>query len=52
MKAAAGVLTVPDGQGSGLLDNDWYLTLKQKVLFRGLIELVESDASPASCLVE
>ena len=52
MQAAAVVLTVPDGQGSGVVDNDAYLPRKKKVLFRGLIELVDSDASPASCLVE
>ena len=32
VKAAAGVLTVPDGQDSGMVDNNGFLTLKKEVL--------------------
>ena len=37
-KALAGVLTVPDGQDSGVVDNG-FLTLKKEVRFRGLTEI-------------
>ena len=52
LKAAAVLLTVPDRQDSGLVDNDRNLTLMQKVRFRGWTEIVEDDASTASSLVE
>ena len=52
VKAAAGVLTVPDSQDSGMFDNNRFLTLKKEVRFRGWTEIVEGDASTASSLVE
>ena len=52
VKAAAGVLTFPNGQDSGVVDNNRYLTLKKQVRFRGWTEIVEGDASTASGLVE
>ena len=51
-KALAGVLTVPDGQDSGVVDNNGFLTLKKEVRFRGRTEIAECDASTASGLVE
>ena len=51
-KALAGVLTVPDGQDSGVVDNSGFLTLKKGVPFRGCTELAACDASTASGLVE
>ena len=51
-KALAGVLTVPDGQDSGVVDNNGFLTLKKGVRFRGWTEIAEWDASTASGLVE
>ena len=48
VKAWAGVLTVPDGQDSGVVDNDRFLTLKKNVRFRGWTEIAECDASTAS----
>ena len=51
-KALAGVSTVPDGQDSGVVDNDGFLTLKKKVRFRGWTEIAECDASTASGVVE
>lgn len=52
VKAAAGGLTVPDSQDSGVVDNDPYLTVMKKVRFRGWYEIVEGDASTASGLAE
>ena len=51
-KALAGVLTVPDGHDSGVVDNNGFLTLKKAVRFRGWTEIAECDASTASGLVE
>ena len=51
-KAAGGVFTVPNGQDSGVVDNDRYLTLKKTVRFRGWTEIVEGDCRTASSLVE
>ena len=51
-KALAGVLTVPDGQDSGVVDNNGCLTLKKEVRFRGWTEIPECDASPGSSQVE
>ena len=51
-KALSGVLTVPDGHDSGMVDNKGFLTLKKEVLFRGWTEIAECDASTASGLVE
>ena len=51
-KALAGVLMVPDGQDSGVVDNNGFLTLKKEVRFRGWTEIAECDASTASGLVE
>ena len=48
----AGVLTVPDGQDSGVVDHSGFLTLKKGVRFRGWTEIAECDASTASGLVE
>ena len=39
VKALAGVLTVPDGQDSGVLHNNEFLTLKKEVRFRGWTEI-------------
>ena len=50
--ALAGVLTVTDGQDSGVEDNNGFLTLKKVVRFRGWTEIAECDASTASGLVE
>ena len=52
MKAAAGVLTVPDGQDSDMVDNNGFLTLKKEVPFRVCTEVAEWDASTASGLLE
>ena len=52
VKAVAGVLTVPDGQDSAVVDNNRYLTLKKDVRFRGWTKIVEGDASSASGLVQ
>ena len=51
-KALAVVLTVPDGQDSGMVDNNGFLTLTKEVRFRGWTEIAECDASTASGLVE
>ena len=51
-KALAGVLTVPDGHDSRVVDNNGFLTLKKQVRFRGWTEIAECDASTASGLVE
>ena len=34
-KALAVVLTVPDGQDSGMVDNNGFLTMKEGIRFRG-----------------
>ena len=52
VKAAAGILTVPDGEDSGVVDNDGLLTLKKKVRCRGWTEIVEGHASTARGLVD
>ena len=52
VKATAGVLMVPDGQDSGVVDNDGFLSLKKQVRFWECTEMVEGDASKASGLVE
>ena len=52
MKDAARVLTVPNSQDSAVLDNDAYLTLKQKVWFRRWTAIAEGDARTPSGLVE
>ena len=52
VKAAAGVLTVPDSQDSNVVVNDGYLTQKKNVRFRGWTEFVDGDDSTASGLVE
>ena len=46
------VLTVPDRQDSGMVDNNRFLTRKKGVRFRGWTEIAECDASTASGLVE
>ena len=46
------VLTVPDGQDSGVVDDNRFLTLKKQVRFRGCTEIVECDASTARGFVE
>ena len=51
-KPCAGVLTVPDSQDSGMVDNDSALTLKKEVRFRGWTEITECYPSTASGLVE
>ena len=51
-KGLAGVLTVPDGQDSGVVDNSGFLTLKKGVRFRAWAKIPECDASTASGLVE
>ena len=51
-KALAGVLTVPDGQDSAVVDNNGFLTLKKEVRFREWTEIAECDASTASGLGE
>ena len=51
-KALAGVMTVPNCQDSGVVDNNGFLTLKKQVRFRRWIEIAECDASTASGLVE
>ena len=51
-KALARVLTVPDGQDSGVLDNNGFHVLKKEVRFQGWTEIAECDASAASGLVE
>ena len=51
-KALAGVLTVPDGQDSGVVDHNVFLTLKKEVRFQGWTEITECDASTASGLVQ
>ena len=51
-KALAGVLTVPDGNDSGVVDNNGFLTLKKEVRFRGWTEIAECNAGTASGLVE
>ena len=50
--AWAGVLAVPDGRDSGVVDSDGFLTLKKEVRFRGWTAIVERDGSTASVLVE
>ena len=52
VKALAGVLTVPDGHDTGMVDNNGFFTLKKEVRFRGWTEIAECDASTASGLVE
>ena len=52
VKALAGVLTGPDGQDSGVVDNNGFLTLKKEVRFREWTEIAECDTSTASGLVE
>ena len=51
-KALAGVLTVPDGQDSGVVDNNGFLTRKKGVRFRGWTEIAECDARTDSGLVQ
>ena len=51
-KALAGVLTVPDGQDSGVVNNNGFFTRKKEVRFLGLTEIAECDPSTASGLVE
>ena len=51
-KALAGVLTVPDGQDSGVVDHNGFLTLNKEVRLQGWTEIAECDASTASGLVE
>ena len=50
--ALSEVLTVPDGEDSGMVDNNGFLTLTKEVRLRGWIEIAECDASTASGLVE
>ena len=50
--ALAGVVTVPDGQDSVVVDNNGFLTLKKELRFRGCTEIAECDASTASGLVQ
>ena len=52
VKAAAVVLTVPDAQDSGEVDDNGFLTLKKRLRFRRSTEIVQGDASTASSLVE
>ena len=51
-KALAVVLTVPDRQDCGMVDNNGFLTRKKCVRFRGWTEIAECNASTASVLVE
>ena len=51
-KALAGVLTVPDGQDSGVVDNNGFRTLKKEVRCWGWTEIAECDACTARGLVE
>ena len=52
VKAAAVVLTFPEAQDSGEVDDDGFLNVKKKVRFRGWTEIVEGDASTACGLVQ
>ena len=52
-KPFARVLTVPDCQDSGMVDNDGFLTVKKEVRFRVWTEIAVCDAStvngPGEC---
>lgn len=47
-----GVLTVPDGQDTGMVDNDRLITLEEQVRYQGRTEILASVHSTASGLVQ
>ena len=50
-KALGGILQVPDGRDTGVVNNDVCLTLKKEVRFRGWTDIVDCDTSTTSGLV-